>query len=193
MKITYFKTQAEFRKWLEKNHEKLLELWVGFHKKSTLKPSITYPQALDEALCFGWIDGVRKNVNESSYTIRFTPRKKQSHWSAVNIKRFNELSELKLIQPAGVKAFQGSDIKKALKYSEERKSAKLNLRYEKQFKSNKKAWEFFAAQPPGYQRVCVFWIMSAKQEATQQKRLALLMSYSHNQKRLEMFKPNKPL
>jgi uncharacterized protein YdeI (YjbR/CyaY-like superfamily) len=193
MKITYFETQADFRKWLEKNHETVLELWVGFHKKSTLKPSITYPQALDEALCYGWIDGVRKSLNETSYTIRFTPRKKQSHWSAVNIKRFNELSKMKLVQKAGLNAFQASDIKKALKYSEERKSAKLDLRYEKQFKSNKKAWEFFSAQPPGYQRICVFWIVSAKQEETRQKRLALLMNYSQNQKRLEMFKPNKPL
>jgi uncharacterized protein YdeI (YjbR/CyaY-like superfamily) len=193
MKITYFKTQAEFRKWLEKNHEKLSEAWVGFHKKSTLKPSITYPQALDEALCYGWIDGVRKNVNETSYTIRFTPRKKQSHWSGVNVKRFNELSEMKLIQPAGLQAFQNSDIKKSLKYAEERKSAKLDSRYEKQFKSNKKAWEFFNAQPPGYQRICVFWIMSAKQDETRAKRLALLMNYSQNQKRLEMMKTNKPL
>jgi uncharacterized protein YdeI (YjbR/CyaY-like superfamily) len=193
MKVTYFKTQADFRKWLEKNHENVLELWVGFHKKSTLKPSITYPEALDEALCYGWIDGVRKSVNETSYTIRFTPRKKQSHWSGVNVKRFNELSKLKLIQPAGLRAFQNSDIKKSLKYAEERKSAKLDSAYEKQFKSDKKAWEFFSTQPPGYQRICVFWIMSAKQEETRQKRLALLMSYSKNQKRLEMFKPNKPL
>jgi uncharacterized protein YdeI (YjbR/CyaY-like superfamily) len=193
MKITYFKTQADFRKWLEKNHEKLSEIYVGFHKKSTLKPSITYPQALDEALCYGWIDGVRKNVNEMSYTIRFTPRKKQSHWSGVNVKRFNELSEMKLIQPAGLEAFQNSDIKKSLKYAEERKSAKLDPKYQKQFKSNKKAWEFFTAQPPGYQRVCVFWIVSAKQEETRQRRLKLLMDYSQIQKRLEMFKPNKPL
>src|SRR5262245_12907802 len=113
MKITYFKTQAEFRKWLEKNHVKELEVWVGFHKKSSLKPSITYPQALDEGLCYGWIDGVRKNVNETSYTIRFTPRKKQSHWSGVNVKRFEELSELELIRPAGLRAFQSSDKKKA--------------------------------------------------------------------------------
>ncbi|MCI0447347.1 YdeI/OmpD-associated family protein [bacterium] len=193
MKITYFKTQAEFRKWLEKNHAKLLELWVGFHKKSTLKPSITYPQALDEALCYGWIDGVRKNVNETSYTIRFTPRKKQSHWSAVNIKRFDQLSKFKLIQPAGLKSFQSSDRKKSLKYSEERKTAKLDANFEKQFKANKKAWEFFNAQPPGYQRICIFWIMSAKQEETRTRRLTLLISYSQNQKRLEMFKPNKPL
>jgi uncharacterized protein YdeI (YjbR/CyaY-like superfamily) len=193
MKITYFKTQLEFRKWLEKNHEKLSELWVGFYKKSTLKPSITYPQALDEALCFGWIDGVRKNVDESSYTIRFTPRKKQSHWSAVNIKKYEELLKLNLVMSAGVKAFRDSDKKKALKYSEERKSAKLDSIYEKKFKTNKKAWEFFSTQPPGYQRVCTFWIMSAKQEETREKRLKLLMDYSQVQKRLEMFKPNKPL
>jgi uncharacterized protein YdeI (YjbR/CyaY-like superfamily) len=193
MKITYFKTQTDFRKWLEKNHAKMTELYVGFHKKSTLKPSITYLQALDEALCYGWIDGVRKNVNETSYTIRFTPRKKQSHWSAVNIKRYEELSKLELVMSAGVEAFQNSDKKKALKYSDERKSAKLDLKYQKQFKSNKKAWEFFGAQPPGYQRVCVFWIMSAKQEETRQRRLKLLMDYSQIQKRLEMFKPNKPL
>jgi len=193
MKITYFKTQAEFRKWLEKNHEMLSEVWVGFHKKSSLKPSITYPQALDEALCYGWIDGVRKNVNEASYTIRFTPRKKQSHWSAVNIKRFEELLKLNLVMAAGSEAFRNSDKKKALIYSEERKAAKLDSVYEKKFKSNKKAWGFFTTQPPGYQRVCVFWIMSAKQEGTRQRRLKLLMDYSQIQKRLEMFKPNKPL
>jgi uncharacterized protein YdeI (YjbR/CyaY-like superfamily) len=111
----------------------------------------------------------------------------------VNVKRFNELSELKLIQPAGLQAFQNSDIKKSLKYAEERKSAKLDPKYQKQFKSNKKAWEFFDAQPPGYQRICVFWIMSAKQDETRQRRLKLLMDYSQIQKRLEMFKPNKPL
>jgi uncharacterized protein YdeI (YjbR/CyaY-like superfamily) len=171
MKITYFKTQPEFRKWLEKNHGKSDELWVGFHKKSSLKPSITYPQALDEALCYGWIDGVRKNVNETSYTIRFTPRKKQSHWSAVNIKRFEELSKLKLVLGAGLEAFKNSDKKKALIYSEERKAAKLDAVYERKFRGNKKAWEFFTAQPTGYQRVCVFWIMSAKQEQTREKRL----------------------
>jgi uncharacterized protein YdeI (YjbR/CyaY-like superfamily) len=111
----------------------------------------------------------------------------------VNVKRFNELAELKLIRPAGLKAFQGSDIKKSLKYAEERKSAKLDPLYEKQFKSDKKAWEFFNTQPPGYQRICVFWIMSAKLEETRIKRLTLLMNYSQNLKRLEMFKTNKPL
>lgn len=179
----FFKSQAEFRKWLEKNHDKTSEAWVGFHKKSSGKPSISYPEALDEALCYGWIDGVRKSVDESSYTIRFTPRKARSSWSAVNIKRFNELLELKLIRPAGLKAFQTSDEKKAIKYSDERKAAKFDAASERKFRANKVAWEFFTSQAPSYQRISTFYVMSAKQEETRLRRLALLIHDSeHNQR-----------
>ncbi|MCI0416296.1 YdeI/OmpD-associated family protein [bacterium] len=191
MKITYFKSQAEFRKWLEKNHDKTSEAWVGFHKKSSKKTGISYPEALDEALCYGWIDGIRKSVDESSYTIRFTPRKPQSSWSAVNIKRFTELSELRLVRPPGLKAFQESDQKKTVKYSDERKGAKLDAASEKKFKAHKAAWEFFTSQAPWYQRTSIFWVMSAKQEETRLKRLAALINDSENKRRIGLQRRNK--
>ncbi len=188
MKIMYFKSQPEFRKWLEKNHDKTSEAWVGFHKKSSKKTNISYSEALDEALCYGWIDGIRKSVDEFSYTIRFTPRKPQSSWSAVNVKRFNKLSELRLIRPSGHKAFQESDQKKTVKYSEERKGARLDAAFEKKFKANKAAWEFFTSQAPWYQRTSTFWVMSAKQEETRLKRLTILINDSENNRRLGLLR-----
>ena len=178
MKPRFFKTATAFREWLEKNHEKQTELAVGFHKKSSGKPSITYPEALDEALCFGWIDGVRRNLNETSYSIRFTPRKAKSIWSNVNIKRATELEKLGLMRPPGLRAFQARDPKRSGVYSFENAAREFNPEFEKRFRANKKAWDFFQSEPPYIKRVCKFWVMSAKKEETRLRRLDDLIASS---------------
>lgn len=171
----YFASAADFRMWLEKNHAGCSELLVGFYKKSSDKASMTYPEALDEALCFGWIDGVRKNVNAEAYSIRFTPRKVPSQWSAVNVKRVRELSGAGRMQPSGLKAFEGAEQQRR-KYSyEQRQKACLTKEDEGRFRSHASAWPFFEAQPPGYRRTATFWVVSAKREPTREKRLRVLI------------------
>ena len=179
MDITFFASPSAFRTWLEENHDTAQELWVGFHKISSGKPSITWPEAVDEALCFGWIDGIRKSIDESSYKIRFTPRKPGSIWSAVNIKRVGELSQLGRMQPAGLKSFEKRVEKKSGLYSYEN-AAELDNAYEQQFRAHKKAWDFFQAQPPSYRRAAIWWIVTAKKEETKLKRLATLIEDSEH-------------
>jgi uncharacterized protein YdeI (YjbR/CyaY-like superfamily) len=177
----FFAKPSELQAWFKKNHDKASEIWVGFHKKSSGQPSITWPESVDEALCFGWIDSVRKSVNDTSYTNRFTKRKARSTWSAVNIRRAKELIGLGRMQPAGIKAFeQRSDERSAIYSYEQRQSAKLSGAFEKQFRANKKAWKFFRAQAPWYQRVAAFWVVSAKKDDTRLKRLAKLIEDSEN-------------
>ena len=174
--ICFFATPADFRAWLDKNHGSERELSVGFYKRACGKASITWPESVDAALCYGWIDGVRNSIDEVSYRIRFTPRKPTSTWSAVNVKRVAELTKLGLMRPAGVKAFEARKGDKTGIYAyEQRKSALLGPSYEKQFRANKKAWEFFQTQPPWYRRTAAYRVISAKQEATRQKRLAELI------------------
>ncbi|HET6992042.1 MAG TPA: YdeI/OmpD-associated family protein [Bacteroidia bacterium] len=178
-KITFFKTQADFRKWLEKNHEKKTELFVGFYKKNSGIKSITWPESVDEALCFGWIDGLRKNIDEKSYFIRFTPRKKTSIWSHVNIEKIAKLTKEGLMFPAGIKAFEHRKDHKSGIYSfEQRKEIELSPAYLKKFKANKKAWSWFSKSPKSYSSAVIWRIMSAKQEATRIKRLETLISSS---------------
>ena len=191
MKPTFFKSGDDFRSWLEKNHDMQQELLLGFHKKASEKGGITYKEALDEALAFGWIDGVRKSVDDASYTIRFTPRKAKSIWSMVNIKRVGELTKLGRMRPPGLKAFEGRDLKRAKLYSYERKTSKLDGELEKRLKANKKAWEFFQAQPPGYQRVISWWVISAKQEETRFRRLERLIKDSENGRRVGILERKK--
>jgi uncharacterized protein YdeI (YjbR/CyaY-like superfamily) len=178
MKPTFFKSQEEFRSWLDKNHDQVPALWVGLQKTGSSQKGLNYKQALDEALCFGWIDGVRKSIDESRWTIRFTPRKPRSIWSAVNIKRVGELKALGLMKPSGLKQFEERDEKRAKLYSFENAPVELDAAYEKQFKANKKAWEFFQSQAPYYQRTARFWVMSAKKEETRLKRLSILIESS---------------
>jgi uncharacterized protein YdeI (YjbR/CyaY-like superfamily) len=179
MKPTFFPSPDLFREWLTENVGLTQELWVGFHKKGSGRPSITWPEAVDAALCFGWIDGVRKSLGDSSYTIRFTPRKPTSTWSAVNIKRVAELTKSGLMQPSGLKAFQQRKEKKSRIYSyEQRQTARLNPAHERGFRANKKAWEFFQQQPPWYRRVATYWVVSAKKEETRLRRLARLVEDS---------------
>ena len=165
MKIRYFKSANDFRRWLEKNHATTQELWVGYYKKSSRQPSITWPESVDEALCFGWIDGIRKGVDDLRYTIRFTPRRRGSIWSAVNIKRARELSDKGLMKPPGLAAFDARKENRSGIYSYEQRSANLDGPYEKRVEQNKAAWDFFYAQPPSYRKAIGWWIVSAKQEA----------------------------
>jgi len=178
MKPRFFRTQSEFRKWLERNHAKETELLVGFYKKGSGKASLTYPEALDEALCYGWIDGVRRSFGDDSYTIRFTPRKAKSIWSNVNVRHVERLKKEGRMAPAGLKAYELKDPKKTGIYAFENRPRELSPAYEKKFRANKKAWEFFEKQPPGYKRLMTYRVMEAKQEETRQRRLAQLIEAS---------------
>ena len=173
---TFFATPAEFRRWLEHHHDSKDELWVGFHKKATGRPSLTWPEAVDEALCFGWIDGIRKKVDEESYTNRFTPRRRGSNWSAVNTRRVKELIRERRMHAAGLKAFKARDPKKSEVYSfEQRKTLQLDTAAEARFKKNPEAWSFFEALAPGYRRLAIHWVTSAKKEETRARRLEMLI------------------
>ncbi|HMI07048.1 MAG TPA: YdeI/OmpD-associated family protein [Flavobacterium sp.] len=178
MKPHFFKDQNDFRKWLSKNHEKETELLVGFHKVGSRKPSMTWPESVDQALCFGWIDGVRKSVDADSYTIRFTPRKSDSIWSTVNINKMEVLTKAGLMQPAGLAAFAKRKDSKSGIYSHETEEKSLTPAYEKIFRANKKAWDFFCSQPPGYRKTAIHLVMTAKQEKTQISRLESLIADS---------------
>jgi uncharacterized protein YdeI (YjbR/CyaY-like superfamily) len=217
MKPTFFASQDEFRKWLEKNHETANELLVGFWKVGTGKPSMTWSESVDQALCFGWIDGVRKRYFpdqdtttpsaetaatphhpagktgtpplkgvelSEAYTIRFTPRRAKSVWSAINIAKVEELTKKGLMRPAGHAAYAKKDDKRAVIYAYENRPREFEPEYEKRFKKNKKAWEFFRSQAPSYQRTLIYWVMSAKQEATRNSRLEKLIEASKNKNRL---------
>ena len=174
----FFKSQSEFRKWLEKNHAKETELLLGFYKKGSGKASVTYPEAVDEALCFGWIDGVRRRISDDAYVQRFTPRKAKSIWSNVNVRHVERLKKEGRMAPAGLKAYELKDPKRIGVYSFENRPRYLSPAYEKLFRSNKKAWEFFEKQPPGYKRLMIFRVMEGKQEETRQRRLAQLIEAS---------------
>lgn len=184
MEPIFFETETEFRAWLQYNHTDKTELLVGFYKISSGKPSITWPQSVDQALCFGWIDGVRRNISEDSYSIRFTPRKPKSIWSAVNIKKVAELTEKGLMQPAGIAAYAKREEKRSAIYSFENEEMQLAPAYEEQFAINIKAWEFFQAQAPWYKKQMRHRIMSAKQEKTQLSRLGNLIKACEEGKRI---------
>jgi uncharacterized protein YdeI (YjbR/CyaY-like superfamily) len=176
MKPTFFAKKFDFRKWLEKNHKREIELFVGFFKVDSGKPSMTWTQSVDEALCFGWIDGVRKSIDKDSYQIRFTQRKPTSIWSAVNIQKIGELTKQGLMQPAGLASFENRKENKSKIYSYENKEVKFSPELEKQFKANKKAWNYFQSLAPSYRKPSTNWVMSAKQETTKLKRLNELIA-----------------
>ena len=184
MKPRFFKSPSAFRKWLAANHAKAKELWVGFHKKDSGKPSITWPESVDEALCFGWIDGVRKRIDAESYMIRFSPRKPSSIWSVVNIRNAEKLIREKRMQPAGLKAYEARKDYRSGIYSYEQRSAELVEPYAGKLRRNKAAWKFFQAQPPYYRKMINWWIVSAKQEETRLKRLEKLIELSANGQRV---------
>jgi uncharacterized protein YdeI (YjbR/CyaY-like superfamily) len=170
--------------WLEENHATATELWVGFYKRDSGKPSITWPESVDQALCFGWIDGIRKRVDKITYKIRFTPRRRGSIWSAINIKRAEELARQKRMRPAGLKGFAARIENKSGIYSYEQRTTELAEPYATHLKKNKAAWNFFGMQPPSYRKMIGWWIVSAKKEETRMARLAKLISESAKGKRL---------
>jgi len=186
----FFPTSVHLRRWLEEFHETEQEFWVGFYKKGSGKPSITWPEAVDQLLCFGWIDGVRKKIDEVSYMIRVTPRNSKSTWSAINIRRVVELLKAGLMAPAGKKAFEARTGDRSAIYAyEQRKNPKLPSEFEQSFRANRKAWDFFQAQAPWYRRVSIYRIVSAKKEETRVKRLETLIRESARGRRIDAMAP----
>lgn len=185
----FFATPERFRAWFERNHAKAKELWVGFYKRDTGKPSITWPQSVDEALCFGWIDGIRKSLGAESYTIRFTPRKTSSIWSNVNIGRMAELEAAGRVKPEGRAAFARRDEAKSRLYSyEQRMAAKLEPAQERRFRRNRKAWAYFESEAPWYRRAATHWVVVAKREETRERRLTTLIECSAREERIGALK-----
>ena len=186
VKPVFFAGPAAFRAWLEKNHHTADEVRVGFYRKDSGKASLTWAEAVDQALCFGWIDGVRHRVDEVSYTNRFTPRRARSTWSTVNINRVAVLTGQGLMHPAGIAAFERrSEARSSIYAYEQRHKAALTLEQEKKFRANGKAWTFFQAQAPSYQRIMVYHIVSAKKDETKLKRLDALIRASADGKRVQ--------
>ena len=191
MKATFFKTGDAFRAWLEKNHDKVDALLVGFYKVGSGRASATYQQALDEALAFGWIDGVRRSIDEVSYSIRFTPRRPRSIWSAVNIKRVYELESAGRMMPPGIAAFATRQEERSAIYSYERANAEFSRESLSQFKANRGAWKFFEAQAPYYKRLMTHRVESAKKPETRAKRLEQLIAFSARGERIPLMPPSK--
>jgi uncharacterized protein YdeI (YjbR/CyaY-like superfamily) len=184
LKPTFFLNQDEFRIWLEKNHKKENELIVGFYKKDSGKYNMSWSQSVDQALCFGWIDGVRRSIDNESYCIRFTPRRITSVWSNVNIKKVEELTKLGLMSPAGLEIFKKRKKEKSGISSYESEAKQLHEEFENKFKENTIAWEYFSRQAPSYKRTIIHWILSAKQEKTKLARLEKTIAESEKQKRV---------
>jgi uncharacterized protein YdeI (YjbR/CyaY-like superfamily) len=185
MMPTFFATPSEFRRWLQKHHADRPELLVGFYKIGSGRPSMTWSESVDQALCFGWIDGVRRRIDNESYSIRFTPRKSGSIWSAINIRKVAELTKNGLMRPAGLTAYDKRKEDRSRIYSYENVPAKLSPEYEKKFRANKRAWTFFHAQAPSYKNVIIHRIMNAKQEKTRLSRLEQAIKTSEQEKRIE--------
>jgi len=184
MTAKFFKTPADFRHWLDRHHAAETALLVGFHKVGSGKPSMTWPESVDEALCVGWIDGVRRSLGTDAYTIRFSPRRTGSIWSAINIRKAEALIAEGRMRPAGLQAFEARTSDKSMIYAYEQRSAEMPEQYARVMKKNKQAWSFFSAQPPGYRKRMCWWIASAKQEATRLSRLEKLIAASTAGQRL---------
>ncbi len=184
MNPTFFASQDDFRNWLGRHHATATEILVGFWKVDCGKPSLTWPESVDQVLCFGWIDGVRRKIDEESYSIRFTPRRSKSIWSAVNIAKVEALIANGLMQPAGLAAYERREEHRSVIYSYENVPREFDAEYEKRFRKHKKAWAFFESQPAGYRRLMIFRVTSAKQEATRLSRLEKLIAASEEGLRL---------
>ena len=184
MQPRFFSDQSKFREWLEENHDTEDSLLVGFWKVGSGKPSMTWSESVDQALCFGWIDGVRKRIDADSYSIRFTRRRPASIWSKINIDKANDLIDRGLMRPAGLATFRRRDPRKSAVYSYENAPADLDAASDKAFKKNKAAWNFFNDQPPSYKKLAIYWIMSAKQQQTRERRLERVIRDSAEGKRI---------
>lgn len=192
MKPSFFATRDVFRRWLEHHHATADELLVGFYKKGSGMPSISWPESVDEALCYGWIDSIRKSIDENTYTIRFTPRKPGSTWSGINIKRAQELIQQGKMCPAGFKAYEARKENKSGIYSYEQRAVDLEDPYKEILKKNAAAWRFYEGQPPSYRKAIGWWIISAKREETRIKRMHKLIAFSAMGQRLPEFSLKKP-
>jgi uncharacterized protein YdeI (YjbR/CyaY-like superfamily) len=188
MKPKFFRTPAELRAWFEANHDKVAELYIGYYKKGSGKGGMVYKEALDEAICYGWIDGRVNSIDETCYQQRWTPRKPNSYWSQVNIRKANALIEAGRMAPPGLAAFERRDASGKKRYSFENESGELPLPWLKRFKANKAAWTWFQEIRPSYRRAALYWTMSAKQEATRERRLATLIECSAEGKYIPPFR-----
>ncbi|HEY1455453.1 MAG TPA: YdeI/OmpD-associated family protein [Candidatus Dormibacteraeota bacterium] len=182
--VQFFESSEALRAWLEANHEHALELWVGMYRKRTGRPSLTWPEVVDQVLCFGWIDGVRAGLDRDSYANRITPRKRTSNWSAVNIRNFARLRELGLVRPRGLAAFEARVEERSRVYSYESAAVELDGELGAAFRAEAPAWTFFQAQSPSYRRVAAHWVVTAKRDETRQRRLAALIACSARHERL---------
>lgn len=189
--VIFFASANEFGDWLELNHEKLHEQWIGYYKVKSGRPSMTWSDSVDQALCYGWIDGLRKTIDDVSYKIRFTPRKQKSHWSAVNLDKMKVLLAEGLVKPAGIAIYEARDKNNARNASYEKKNIKLDKNYEAEVKQNDLAWTFFKNLAPSIKRATIWWVMSAKQEATRQKRLKVLIENSERGEKIPPLKWTK--
>jgi uncharacterized protein YdeI (YjbR/CyaY-like superfamily) len=175
----FFATPDEFRAWLAEHHETAGELLVGFHKKGSGRPSMTWPESVDQALCFGWIDGIRRRIDDDAYSIRFTPRKRTSTWSTVNVRRMGELIEAGLVAPMGLAAFEARREDRSGIYGHERATpAELEADQQRRLEADAEAWAWFSAQAPSYRRTAIHWVVSAKRPETRERRLAALIEDS---------------
>ena len=189
--VRYFRDPGEFRRWLETHHATATELWVGFHKKATGEPSMTWPESVAEALCFGWIDGVRHRVDDRRYEIRFTPRKPKSNWSAINVRMAEELIAVGRMRPAGLAAVAAREAHRSEAYSYEQRTEEMPRPYLARFRKNRKAWTYFQARPPHYRRTATWWVVSAKREETRARRLDQLIQISAEGRTLPQLTPRK--
>jgi uncharacterized protein YdeI (YjbR/CyaY-like superfamily) len=186
----FFATPDEFRAWLEEHHSTASAVLVGFHKKGTGRPSMTWTESVREALCFGWIDGIRRSLGDESYTIRFTPRKARSNWSSLNVRHVEELIREGRMTPAGLAAYEARTPERTGVYAfEQRHSARLGREQEERFRADAKAWEFFQTQPPSYRQTAIYWVLSAKREETRERRLAQLIEDSAAGRRIAQLTP----
>ncbi len=188
-KLRFFRSSAEFKRWLDKNYDKATELWIGFNRKDSGKGGITYSEALDEALCYGWIDGIRKKIDETSFTNRFTPRKKNSIWSNVNIAHVARLKRGGRMMEPGLAAYNAKKIERSGVYTYERGYAELEPEMLRRFKSKSAAWEYFEKQPPYYRKLATGWVIRAKKAETREKRITDLITFSEKKMRLPQFTP----
>jgi uncharacterized protein YdeI (YjbR/CyaY-like superfamily) len=187
MKAAFFRSPSRLRKWFDEHHAAARELWVGYFKKGSGKPSVTWPESVDEALCVGWIDGIRMSLDEESYTIRFTPRRPRSIWSAVNIRRALVLAGEGRMKPAGLKALDARRENRSGIYSYEQRSEQLQEPYGGLLKRNAEAWSFFQAQPPSYRKAAGWWVVCARKEETRRGRLGRLIEHSERGMRIPQF------
>ena len=189
MTPTFFSSDREFRAWLDANHQSAAEIWVGFHKRQTGRPTLTWTESVRQALCFGWIDGIRKRIDDDAYTIRFSPRKAGSIWSAINVRHVEELISDGQMRPAGLRAYESRRENTSGIYSYEQRSVELPPLYAKALRKNAAARRFFESQPPSYRRTAMWWIVSAKKEETRMKRLSRLVELSERGERLPALSP----